>query len=100
LNRYACRLHGCGNHWIAADAGRRVASFTSLAPGLHTLQVRGAGQDGLRTVFPPLFNAAPRPPSWIRAKAQENLRMQAKPVKRYEPGTPIGCPAAARAPWP
>jgi len=47
LIRYAYRLEGYDSNWIATDAGRRVASYTNLEPGLYTLQVRSSGHDGV-----------------------------------------------------
>jgi len=38
--RYSHRLSGFDNDWIETDANRRVASYTNLAPGNYTLQVR------------------------------------------------------------
>lgn len=38
--QYSYRLKGLSDKWIAADANARVASFTSIAPGEYTLQLR------------------------------------------------------------
>lgn len=45
-NRYQYRLLGFDSDWIASDATRRVASYTSLGPGTYTLEVRGGGRTG------------------------------------------------------
>ncbi|GAB2862719.1 hypothetical protein GCM10027277_34140 [Pseudoduganella ginsengisoli] len=49
LNRYAYRLDGFDKDWIATDASRRLASYTNLAPGHYTLQVRGSNRAGVWT---------------------------------------------------
>ena len=49
LNRYAYRLEGFDKDWIVADASRRLASYTNLAPGRYTLRVRGSNRAGVWT---------------------------------------------------
>jgi signal transduction histidine kinase/ligand-binding sensor domain-containing protein/CheY-like chemotaxis protein/HPt (histidine-containing phosphotransfer) domain-containing protein len=49
LNRYAYRLEGFDKDWIVTDASRRLASYTNLAPGRYTLQVRGSNRAGAWT---------------------------------------------------
>lgn len=46
-NRYQYRLLGFERDWVDSDATRRVASYTSLGPGLYTLEVRGSGRTGV-----------------------------------------------------
>ncbi|HSW07005.1 diguanylate cyclase domain-containing protein [Aquabacterium sp.] len=56
-NRYAYRLRGFDDEWIATPATRRLASYTNLPPGDYTLELRGAGPEGhwsARTVALPL----------------------------------------------
>ena len=45
-NRYAHRLQGFDNDWIATESTRRLASYTNLPPGDYTLQLRGSNRDG------------------------------------------------------
>lgn len=45
-NHYAYRLLGFDAEWIASDATRRVASYTSLSPGDYLLEVRGGNRTG------------------------------------------------------
>ncbi len=46
-NLYQYRLAGYDNDWITTDATRRLASYTNLAPGEYTLQLRGSNRNGL-----------------------------------------------------
>ncbi|MBS0420850.1 MAG: diguanylate cyclase [Proteobacteria bacterium] len=45
-NRYAYRLLGFDPDWIATDPSVRLASYTNLAPGEYTLELRGSNRDG------------------------------------------------------
>jgi len=65
LNRYAYRLEGYDSDWIQTDAGRRVASYTNLAPGRYTLQVRGSGHNDGWTEQP-LHIALEVLPAWYQ----------------------------------
>ncbi len=44
--QYAYRLAGAGRPWIEADATRRVASFSNLAPGSYHLEIRAIDPSG------------------------------------------------------
>lgn len=45
-NRYAYRLQGFDGDWIPTEATARLASYTNLAPGNYTLQLKGTNRDG------------------------------------------------------
>lgn len=45
-NRYEHRLRGIDDEWRAIDASRRVAMYTNLPVGRHTLELRAAGPSG------------------------------------------------------
>lgn len=46
-NRYQYRLDGVDENWNDADATKRVASYTNLAPGNYELHLRGSNRDGV-----------------------------------------------------
>lgn len=46
-NRYAYRLEGFSDDWIAASANDRKAVYTNLPPGSYRLLVRATNRDGL-----------------------------------------------------
>jgi signal transduction histidine kinase/ligand-binding sensor domain-containing protein len=48
-NRYAYRLDGYDQDWVATDATRRLASYTNLASGDYRLRVRGSNRNGVWT---------------------------------------------------
>ncbi len=45
-NRYAYKLEGYDAEWMAADAARRLAVYTNLAPGDYRLRLRASNRDG------------------------------------------------------
>lgn len=45
-NRYEHRLRGIDDEWRTVDASRRVAMYTNLPVGQHTLELRAAGPTG------------------------------------------------------
>ena len=47
LLRYAYRLDGYDQEWVETDATRRVATYTRLAPGTYTLELRGTNRLGV-----------------------------------------------------
>jgi diguanylate cyclase (GGDEF)-like protein len=48
-NRYAYKLEGYDLDWIQADASKRIASYTNMAPGDYRLLIRGSNRDGIWT---------------------------------------------------
>jgi len=44
--RYAYRLDGFDDDWIASDPHRRLAAYTNLPPGEYTLRLRATDRDG------------------------------------------------------
>ena len=46
-NLYAYKLDGVDNDWVLIGADRRFASYTNLAPGEYTFQVKASNNDGV-----------------------------------------------------
>jgi signal transduction histidine kinase/ligand-binding sensor domain-containing protein/CheY-like chemotaxis protein/HPt (histidine-containing phosphotransfer) domain-containing protein len=63
-NRFTYRLAGFDQDWIAADAGKRFATYTNLDPGRYTFQVRAANKDGVWSDAPASFEITVLPPYW------------------------------------
>jgi signal transduction histidine kinase/ligand-binding sensor domain-containing protein/CheY-like chemotaxis protein/HPt (histidine-containing phosphotransfer) domain-containing protein len=63
-NRFAYRLAGFDQDWIAVDAGKRFATYTNLDPGRYTFQVRAANKDGVWSDAPASFEITVMPPYW------------------------------------
>jgi signal transduction histidine kinase/ligand-binding sensor domain-containing protein/CheY-like chemotaxis protein/HPt (histidine-containing phosphotransfer) domain-containing protein len=63
-NRFAYRLAGFDQDWIAADANKRFATYTNLDPGHYTFQVRAANKDGVWSDAPASFEITVLPPYW------------------------------------
>ncbi len=62
-NRYAYRLEGLDDDWIAAGS-RRYASYTSVPPGHYVFQVKGSNNDGLWNEEGKSIRIVVRPPWW------------------------------------
>jgi signal transduction histidine kinase/ligand-binding sensor domain-containing protein/CheY-like chemotaxis protein/HPt (histidine-containing phosphotransfer) domain-containing protein len=63
-NRFAYRLAGFDQDWVATDAGKRFATYTNLDPGRYTFQVRAANKDGVWSGAPASFEITVLPPYW------------------------------------
>jgi signal transduction histidine kinase/ligand-binding sensor domain-containing protein/DNA-binding NarL/FixJ family response regulator len=63
-NRFAYRLVGFDQDWIAADAGKRFATYTNLDPKTYVFQVRAANKDGVWSDAPASFEITVLPPYW------------------------------------
>jgi len=62
-NRYAYRLVGFDDQWI--DSGERnSATYTNLAPGDYTFEVKGTNNDGKWTTTPLSLKLKVLPPPW------------------------------------
>lgn len=46
-NRYRFKLEGLDKDWYEVDAGRRLATYTSLPPGEYVFRVQGSNEDGI-----------------------------------------------------
>ncbi|MDQ1350629.1 MAG: hypothetical protein QG657_931 [Acidobacteriota bacterium] len=46
-NRYAYKMEGLDQDWIATGADKRFASYTTLSPGAYTFRVKGSNNDGV-----------------------------------------------------
>ncbi len=62
--RYSHRLIGFDQDWIETDASRRIASYTNLAPGSYTLQVRAQTTDSSWTPHALTFSVRALPAYW------------------------------------
>jgi signal transduction histidine kinase/ligand-binding sensor domain-containing protein len=63
-NRYAYRLHGHDQEWIATSADQRAASYSNLAPGDYVFHVRAANPDGVWNDEGARLALTIRPPWW------------------------------------
>ncbi len=64
-HKYAYRLVGYRNDWIATDAQNRYASYTNLDPGSYRFEVKAANRDGIWSAQPASIRfVVPRPP-WL-----------------------------------
>lgn len=62
-NQYAYRLDGVDETWVEAGT-RRFGSYTNLAPGQYTLQVKGANSDGVWNEVGTTLALTITPPFW------------------------------------
>ncbi len=63
-NRFVYRLSGFDQDWIAADAGKRFATYTNLDPGTYVFQVRAANKDGKWSDAAASLEITILPPYW------------------------------------
>jgi signal transduction histidine kinase/ligand-binding sensor domain-containing protein/CheY-like chemotaxis protein/HPt (histidine-containing phosphotransfer) domain-containing protein len=63
-NRFAYRLEGFDQGWVYADAAKRFATYTNLAPGDYVFQVRAANKDGVWSETPATLAITVEPPVW------------------------------------
>ncbi len=64
-NRYAYRLEGFDPTWIEADATRRAATYTRLAPGHYVFHLRAANKNGVWNDTGTTLGITIRPPLWM-----------------------------------
>lgn len=62
--RFMYRLKGLDDRWIETDAGRRVATFSSLDAGDYTFEVIAANSDGVWSGFVTATTIRVTPPFW------------------------------------
>lgn len=63
-NQYAYRLDGVDPSWVTTTSNRRLASYTGLAPGVYTFQVRGSNNDGVWNESGIVITVIIEPPWW------------------------------------
>jgi signal transduction histidine kinase/ligand-binding sensor domain-containing protein len=63
-NRYAYRLVGFDPGWIMADATKRTATFTNLAPGDYVFEVKAANKNGVWSDGVRALQLEVLPPFW------------------------------------
>ncbi|WP_125185360.1 hybrid sensor histidine kinase/response regulator transcription factor [Botryobacter ruber] len=63
-NKYAYKLEGFDKDWVYTDAGRRIATYSNLAPGDYTFQVISSNSDGIWNKEPAVLKLVVRPPFW------------------------------------
>ncbi|NQZ07921.1 MAG: GGDEF domain-containing protein, partial [Algicola sp.] len=64
-NRYAYKLEGQDQNWITASAKNRRATYTNLAAGDYTLQVKASNKDGYWNEQGKALNITVLPPWWL-----------------------------------
>ncbi len=62
-NQYAYRLLGFNDNWVQLGAQRQV-TFTNLAPGTYTFEVRGTNSDRVWNQTPATLKIVITPPWW------------------------------------
>ncbi len=67
-NRYRYRLEGFDQEWVDLAAGQRI-TYTNLDPGLYTLRVLGANNDGLWNEEGIALTLRASPPPWATGRA-------------------------------
>ena len=95
-NQYAYRLQGFDTAWVYTQASERLATYTNLAPGHYTFEVKAANDDGLWGEVPTRLAIEIRPPWWrtwwayllyvllIAGAAYALLRLRITAVRREE----------------
>ncbi|MFD2164146.1 two-component regulator propeller domain-containing protein [Paradesertivirga mongoliensis] len=63
-NKYAFKLEGFDKDWVHTDAGRRIATYSNLAPGKYTFKVISSNSDGIWNLKPAVLNIEVLPPLW------------------------------------
>jgi signal transduction histidine kinase/streptogramin lyase len=63
-NRYRYKLDGLDSNWHAVGSDRRIASYTTLAPGRYTFRVQGATSRGSWSEPGALLRITILPPWW------------------------------------
>ncbi|HMR19879.1 MAG TPA: triple tyrosine motif-containing protein, partial [Sphingobacterium sp.] len=63
-NKYAHMLEGFDKDWIYTDAGKRVASYSNLAPGKYTFKVKASNSDGVWADTPVELHIDVAPAMW------------------------------------
>lgn len=63
-NKYAYRLEGYQEEWIATNADNRTAAYTNLNPGKYTFWVKGSNNDGVWNEEGTFVNVIIHPPFW------------------------------------
>lgn len=63
-NRYRFKLEGLDKDWYEVDAGRRLATYTSLPPGDYVFRVQGSNEDGVWNQTGASLSLTVVPPWW------------------------------------
>ncbi len=64
-NKYAYRLLGFNVNWVPTDAKNRQVTYTNLAPGEYTFQVKVANKDGIWSEKPKELKIIVHPAWWF-----------------------------------
>lgn len=67
--RYSFRLHGLDQDWVEVSDGRRVASYSNLAPGSYRFEVRARDGEGGQWGEPRALAIVVPPPDWQRPES-------------------------------
>lgn len=68
-NKYAYMLEGFDSDWIYADANKRTASYSNLAPGQYTFKVKASNSDGVWNTTPTELYLSVTPALWASTGA-------------------------------
>jgi signal transduction histidine kinase/ligand-binding sensor domain-containing protein/DNA-binding NarL/FixJ family response regulator len=63
-NRYRFKLEGLHKDWYEVDAGRRLATYTSLPPGDYVFRVQGSNEDAIWNEAGASLSLTVIPPWW------------------------------------
>ncbi len=63
-NRYAFKLEGFDEDWIATGADKRFATYTNISPGEYLFRVRGSNKDGVWNEEGAAIQLRVIPPFW------------------------------------
>jgi len=63
-NRYAYKLEGFDDGWIAADSSKRQATYTNLSPGHYRFRVKASNNDGVWNEQGATLSITITPPWW------------------------------------
>ncbi len=76
-NRFAYRMLGLDDAWVESDVTRRYVTYSGLAPGQYTFEVRAANKDGVWSAEPARLQVTVVPPWWATPWARASAMLLA-----------------------
>ncbi|NQZ12344.1 MAG: GAF domain-containing protein, partial [Algicola sp.] len=70
LNQFQYRLLGFDSNWTTTDYKNRRATYTNLAAGKYTFEIKAANKDGVWSPDPATIALTIRPPWWLTKTAK------------------------------